>query len=84
MDNDIQKIYEELSYSFALLPTETKRNEVAMKISELSDILNQIDPIDDITSKSKNYTNEDEYLCYLNDMVYNLENKIGNIFKSIS
>lgn len=50
----------------------------------MAKILNQIDPIDDIIVANENYTSEDEYLCYLNGIIYNLENKIGNIFKSIS
>ena len=31
-------------------------------------------------NKFLNYINEDEYLCYLNKIIYNLDNKIGIIF----
>ena len=74
-----------MNLSFAQqLTTEEKRKEISTKISEMAKILNQIDPIDDIIVANENYTSEDEYLCYLNGIIYNLENKIGNIFKSIS
>lgn len=84
MDSNIQNAYAELSQSFSQLATEEKRKEISNKINEMAKILNQIDPIDNIIAVNKNYTSEDEYLCYLNDIIYNLENKIGNIFKSIS
>lgn len=84
MDSNIQNAYAELSQSFSQLTTEEKRKEISTKISEMAKILNQIDPIDDIAVANENYTSEDEYLCYLNGIIYNLENKIGNIFKSIS
>lgn len=84
MDSNIQNAYAELSQSFSQLTTEEKRKEISTKISEMAKILNQIDPIDDIIVTNENYTSEDEYLCYLNGIIYNLENKIGNIFKSNS
>lgn len=84
MDSNIQNAYAELSQSFSQLATEEKRKEISSKINEMAKILNQIDPIDDIIATNKNYSSEDEYLCYLNGIIYNLENKIGNIFKSIS
>lgn len=84
MENNLQNAYEELSKSFSLLTTEEKRKEISNKINEMSEIINQIDPIDDIVNLNANYTSEDEYLCHLNGIIYNLENKIGNIFKSIS
>ena len=84
MDSNIQNAYGELSQSFSQLTTEEKRKEISNKINEMAKILNQIDPIDDIIATNENYISEDEYLCYLNGIIYNLENKIGNIFKSIS
>lgn len=84
MDSNIQMLMQKLSQSFSQLTTEEKRKEISTKISEMAKILNQIDPIDDIIVANENYTSEDEYLCYLNGIIYNLENKIGNIFKSIS
>lgn len=84
MENNSQNAYEELSKSFSHLATEEKRKEIINKINEMSEVINQIDPIDDIVNTTVNYTSEDEYLCYLNGIIYNLENKIGNIFKSIS
>lgn len=83
MDNNIQNAYAELSQSFSQLTTEEKRKEISNKLNEMSKILNKIDPIADIINLNENYTSEDEYLCYLNGIIYNLENKIGNIFKSI-
>ena len=84
MDNDAQNAYRELSQSFSQLTTEEKRKEISNKINEMTQTLNKIDPINDIIAKNENYISEDEYLCYLNEIIYNLENKIGNIFKSIS
>lgn len=84
MDSNIQNAYAELSQSFSHLTTEEKRKEISNKINEMAKTLNQIDPINDIIATNENYTSEDEYLCYLNGIIYNLENKIGNIFKSIS
>lgn len=82
MNSNIQNAYGELSQSFSQLTTEEKRKEISNKINEMAKILNQIDPIDDIIAANENYASEDEYLCYLNGIIYNLENKIGNIFKS--
>ena len=84
MDSNIQNAYAELSQSFSQLTTKEKRKEISNKINEMAKIFNQIDPIDDIIAANENYTSEDEYLCYLNGIIYNLENKIGNIFKSVS
>lgn len=84
MDSNIQNAYVELRQSFSVLPLEEKRKVIANKINEMAQVLNKIDPISDIPAENSNYTNEDEYLCHLHDAVYNLENKIGNIFKSIS
>lgn len=84
MDSNIQNAYAELSQSFSQLTTGEKRKEISNKINEMAKILNQIEPINDIIATNENYTSEDEYLCYLNGIIYNLENKIGNIFKSIS
>ena len=84
MDSNIQNAYAELSQSFSQLTTEEKRKEISNKINEMAKTLNQIDPINDIIATNENYTSEDEYLCYLHGIIYNLENKIGNIFKSIS
>lgn len=84
MENNIQNIYADLGYAFSQLATEEKRKEITNKINEMAEILNQIDPIADIVDKNSAYTTEDEYLCYLNGLVYNLENKIGNIFKKIT
>ena len=84
MDSNIQNAYAELSQSFSQLTTEEKRKEISNNINEMAKTLNQIDPINDIIATNENYTSEDEYLCYLNGIIYNLENKIGNIFKSIS
>lgn len=83
MDSNIQNAYAELSQSFSQLTTKEKREEISNKINEIARILNQIDPIDDIIVTKENYVSEDEYLCYLNEIIYNLENKIGNIFKSV-
>ena len=82
MDSNIQNAYLELSQSFSQLTTEEKRKEISNKVNKMAEILNQIDPIDDIIAANENYTSEDEYLCYLNGIIYNLESKIGNIFKS--
>lgn len=49
------------------------------KINEMSQVINQIESIEDFEISNSNYTNEDEYLCYLNEIIYNLENKIGNV-----
>lgn len=84
MNSNIQNAYAELSQAFSKLTTEEKRKEISGKIKEMAEILNQIIPIDDINAENENYTSEDDYLCYLNGIIYNLENKIGNIFKSIS
>lgn len=84
MDSNVRNAYAELSESFSKLSTEEKRREITNKINEMANTLNKIDPVEDIITTSENYTSEDEYLCYLNDVIYNLENKIGNIFKSIS
>lgn len=81
MDSSVKNAYVELSQSFSQLTTEEKRKEISNKINEMAKILDQINSIEDITS-NENYTSEDEYLCYLNGIIYNLENKIGNIFKS--
>ncbi len=83
MENNLRNAYEELSKSFSHLTIEEKRKEITNKINEMSDVINQIDPIDDIPNTNADYTSEDEYLCYLNGIIYNFENKIGNIFKSI-
>lgn len=84
MDNNINNAYTELSKAFNNLTIEEKRKEILDKVNYISKILNKIDPIEDILTTNENYTSENEYLCYLNDCIYNLENKIGNIFKSIS
>lgn len=81
MDSSVKNAYAELSQSFSQLTTEEKRKEISNKINEMTKILEQINSIEDITS-NENYTSEDEYLCYLNGIIYNLENKIGNVFKS--
>lgn len=84
MDCNLQKAYCELSESFAQLTTEDKRKEIAKKIHEMNHIINYMSTVDDIADENNHYTSEDEYLCYLNGIIYNLENKLGNIFKSIS
>lgn len=84
IDNNLQSAYEDLSRAFSQLTTEDKRKEILNKINEMAEILNKIDPINDIKSTDTNYTSEDEYLCYLNSRIYNLENKIGNIFKDVT
>jgi len=84
MENNLQTAYEELSRSFSQLTTEEKRKEISTKINEMSEVINQIEPIDDIANINANYTSEDEFLCYLNGIIYNFEHKIGNIFKSVS
>ena len=48
-----------------------------------SEYFNGLHLKDDIILTKENYVSEDEYLCYLNEIIYNLENKIGNIFKSV-
>lgn len=83
MNSDIQNAYVGLNQAFSKLTTEEKRKEISNKINEMAKTLNQIDPVDDIYVKNENYTSEDEYLCYVNEIIYNLENKIGNLFKSI-
>lgn len=83
MDSNIINAYEELRKAFSQLSTEEKREEIINKINEMVDVFNQIAPVDDIGMSNANYTSEDEYLCYLNDVIYNLENKIGNAFKSV-
>ena len=40
-----------------------------------------IDPVSDFDIEEDNYVDEDKYLNYLNQIIYNLENKIGNLFK---
>lgn len=84
MDSNIKSVYAELSQSFSQLTTEEKRKEISNKINDMAKIFNKINPIDDITTANENYKSEDEYLCHLHGIIYNLENKIGNIFKSNS
>lgn len=83
MENDLKKAYEELEKSFMQLPTDEKRIAVANKIKEMSEVFNKINSSDDIVNTNNTYVSEDEYLCYLNGLIYNLEHKIGNVFKSI-
>ena len=83
MENNVKNAFKELNESFSQLETRDKREALANKINEMAEVINKIDPIDDLVDVKQSYDSEDEYLCYLNGIVYNLENKIGNIFKTI-
>lgn len=84
MENNLHDVYAELSKEFSQLTVAEKREEIATKLKEIAEVINNLDPIDDIPNNNLNFATEDEYLCYLHSLVYNLENKLGNVFKSIS
>lgn len=82
MDNELHNTYKAVQRSFSQLDVEDKREEIANKINEISDTINMIDPVSDFDIEEDNYVDEDKYLNYLNQIIYNLENKLGNLFKS--
>ena len=81
MDNELHITYKAVQRSFSQLDVEDKREEIANKINEISETINMIDPVSDFDIEEDNYVDEDKYLNYLNQIIYNLENKIGNLFK---
>ena len=81
MDNELHNTYKAVQRSFSHLDVEDKREEIANKINEISETINMIDPVSDFDIEEDNYVDEDKYLNYLNQIIYNLENKIGNLFK---
>ena len=81
MDNELHNTYKAVQRSFSQLDVEDKREEIANKINEISDTINLIDPVSDFDIEEDNYVDEDKYLNYLNQIIYNLENKLGNLFK---
>ena len=81
MDNELHNTYKAVQRSFSQLDVEDKREEIANKINEISETINMIDPVSDFDIEEDNYVDEDKYLNYLNQIIYNLENKIGNLFK---
>lgn len=81
MDNELHNTYKAVQRSFSQLDVEDKREEIANKINEISDTINMIDPVSDFDIEEDNYVDEDKYLNYLNQIIYNLENKLGNLFK---
>ena len=81
MDNELHNTYKAVQRSFSQLDVEDKREEIANKINEISDPINMIDPVSDFDIEEDNYVDEDKYLNYLNQIIYNLENKLGNLFK---
>ena len=83
IENNVKNAFKELNESFSKLDTRDKREELVNKINEMAEVINKIDPIDNLVDIKQSYDSEDEYLCYLNGIIYNLESKIGNIFKSI-
>ena len=81
MDNELHNTYKAVQRSFSQLDVEDKREEIANKINEISETINMIDPVSDFDIEEDNYVDEDKYLNYLNQIIYNLENKLGNLFK---
>ena len=81
MDNELHNTYKAVQRSFSQLDVEDKREEIANKINEISETINMIDPVSDFDIEEDNYVDEDKYLNYLNQIIYNIENKLGNLFK---
>ena len=81
MDKNLKIAFDELNESFTKLSLKKQRMEIVNKINEISSVFNALSPTPDIVDTTLAYTSETEYLCYLNSIIYNLENKIGNIFK---
>lgn len=84
MEKDINTIYKELCDSFKELSTDDKRVVVVNKIKELSDVLTLVNGVSDIPMFNSEFKTEDEYLCYLHSLVYNLENKLGSLLDKLS
>ena len=82
MSEELKLAYEDLMKSFSNLSTLEKRQEIVNKLKEMINVLNSLKPSSDITNLSDEHcATEDEYLCYINKMIYCLENKLGNCFK---
>lgn len=84
MDKNINIVYNELCDSFKGLSIDEKRVVIVNKIKELSEALTLVNDVSDIPMFCSDYKSEDEYLCYLHSLIYNLENKLGSLLDKLS
>ena len=81
MDTNYLNAYNELKQAFANLDVEDKRDVVVDQINDIAQLINKIKPSDDIDPVKPTYNTEEEYLCYLNSALHNLQNKIQKLFE---
>lgn len=84
MDKNINDVYDELCNAFDRLALEDKRKVIINKVNEINFVLKSVTSVEDIGTFDEIYLSEDEYLCYLHSLVYNLENKLGSLLDKLN
>ena len=82
MDANISNAYEELRQAFKNLTIDDKRAVIVTMLFKITDVLNKVKPSSSLDIKRPSNLSEDEYLCYLHDIINDLEHKLGYLLKS--
>ena len=79
IDDNIRIAYQNLEFAFMNLDLENKRKEILNKLNDITEVFEKINETENNEKLEYSYTNEEEYLVYLNRLIYKLENELGKM-----